>query len=245
MRVVAAPTVAAVPTVVIPVDAQGATESGQPVSSIMRIPTTAVRAVPPPPPAPAFTMPARLPDDRTPEQIGGKVAEVLWGYYGQQGIPGTPLTEAAAPAAPSPAYDDAYADSLLVEPAPCAPPAPPPPAVEPAPAPVVSEPPPPPFVPPPPAPAVSPVVAAAPRYQVFERKPQSIVAALAPEPVPVPVVDPVPEPVPDAATAASIPRPRLHVVQLGFVDGTTMDLAGDHPAAKALRAAAEALTLRG
>jgi hypothetical protein len=37
---------------------------------------------------------------------------------------------------------------------------------------------------------------------------------------------------------------RAHVVQLGFVDGSTMDLAGDHPAAKALRAAAIALTVR-
>jgi hypothetical protein len=154
-------------------------------------------------------MPARLPDDRTNQQIGGKVAEVLWGYYGQQGVSGTPLTEVAAPTVASQVYDDAYADTLLAAP---------PLETDVYPPPVFT----PPVITPPVTSVVrehAPVVAAAQRYQVFQR-------VRRPEPV------------------AIVPQQRAQVVQLGFIDGTTMDLAGDHPAAKALRAAADALTMR-
>ncbi len=146
---------------------------------------------PAPGPVPHVSVPQRLPDDRTTEQIGGKVAEVLWSYYGQQGPPSNPL--APEPALP-PVYDDSYLEAQFA-----APPA---------------------ELPPPPAPvadahlgAVTPVVAAessSPRYRVFDR----------------------------------VDVRRAHVVQLGFLDGSTLELASDDPAAKALRAAAAALTLR-
>ena len=156
-------------------------------------------------------MPSRLPDNRSAQQIGGKVAEVLWGYYGQQGAPGTPLTSAAVvPMAASPAYDDAYADTLLAEPtypldlfAP--------PAI----APVHTSP--------------APSLAAAPTAPVAPTAAFAVVPAA---------------PVMASAPAPALPPRPAHVVQLGFVDGSTMNLAGDHPAAKALRAAADALTLR-
>jgi hypothetical protein len=181
---------------------------------------------------PRFQMPSRLPDDRTNEQIGGKVAEVLWGYYGQQGVPGTPLTTSdVVPVATSPAYDDAYADTLLAQ----------------------SE------VPPKPA-LLDQLVARplqppsmAPRYQVFERLPTPVpmvpmteiaVPALPPLMTAPSALTPAPATAPAHVAAPVLPVQRPHVVQLGFVDGSTMDLAGDHPAAKALRAAAIALTLR-
>jgi hypothetical protein len=159
-------------------------------------------AAPLPPP------PARLPDDRTPEQIGDKVADVLWSYYAQQGTTGTPL---ASPTAAAPAYDDSYDDAYdaalfapgthfataqqeLVQP----------PAA---------------------ATVVTPAVAAPPRFRVYER-PRPVAAAAAPL-------------VPERRVA-----PDRRVVQLGFVDGSTLELLADDPAAKALRSAAAGLTLR-
>lgn len=192
------------------------------MSSVIR---TQSSPLPPLPPQPPFALPAppvapaRLPDeDRTAAQIGGKVAEVLWGYYGQQGVSGTPLTQAPAPIAPSPVYDDAYADTLIEER---------PPGVAPVAriTPVV---------------VPAPVRPAPPKFQVYERLRPAVAAAVMPitAPVPLPVAAPAP------AAAPMSPAQRPYVVQLGFVDGTTMDLSRDHPAAKALRAAADALTLR-
>jgi hypothetical protein len=55
-----------------------------------------------------------------------------------------------------------------------------------------------------------------------------------------PAAQPIAEPV--------VPEPRVpaarRVVQLGFVDGSTLELPGDDPAVRALRSAAAALTLR-
>lgn len=162
---------------------------------MLRTPSSAVPPAPPPPP---FVMPSRLPDNRTPEQIGGKVAEVLWGYYGQHAAAGTPLTSAVAPGAASPAYDDAYADTLLAEP-------------------LLAEP-------------------------LFAEPLIAGPAPVAPRHPPVVARPAFAAPAVQVAAAPVLPRP--HVVQLGFMDGTTLELAGDHPAAKALRAAADALTLR-
>jgi hypothetical protein len=213
----------------------------EPVAPPVAVPTVAPSA---------FEHVARLPDDRTSQQIGGKVAEVLWGYYGQQGSAGTALASPSAPGLAAEAYDDAYADTLLavpefsrVEPARIPPnhstpdPVPPAPASpspsQPAAAIPVAEP----VAVPVPMPAalsVAPpllhVANTVPRYQIFQR-PR---AAEAPA-VQVPAVTPEPP---------RVPEQRQHVVQLGFIDGTTLDLWRDHPAAKALRAAAEALTLR-
>ncbi|MEP7055576.1 MAG: hypothetical protein ABI912_10050 [Actinomycetota bacterium] len=182
-------------------------------------------------------MPTRLPDDRTTGQIGGKVAEVLWTHYASQGLTGTPLTPSAAQIATSPSYDDAYADTLF-ELAP--------PVVVAAPQPTFT-----PVLHRLGAPVVAPV-----RFQVFERlRPLPPAAAVVTsvvtttasvqlvhdEPAPMPVE---PEAEAAAVTVPPVPEKRFHVVQLGFLDGSTMDLAGDHPASKALRAAAAALTLR-
>lgn len=185
-------------------------------------------------------MPTRLPDDRTPGQIGDKVADVLWGYYGQQGIPGTPLTPATAQAAPSTVYDDAYADTLLAEPAAISAPVVSPVVAQPAPVAQVSL-----VI----APTL-PVVPATPRYQVFERirpfapkAPVHVLVPVAAPTLPVSVQAQVPARV-QAPVPAPLPVQRPHVVQLGFVDGTTVELPGEHPAAKALRSAAAALTMR-
>jgi hypothetical protein len=232
---------------------------------------------------------ARLPDDRTTEQIGEKVADVLWNYYGQQPAAPTPLVESPVAAA-TPTYDDTYDSALLDFPELATPPVQPvpwergfQPLLQPwpevpkvAPAavtPIVAAPPPaapptaaPPPVAPPPAP---------PRFRVFERvaAPAPTVLPVVTAPVAAPrvaaVVAPVapveqaaqspewaPEPTPVLvrSAVANVPVPamsRLAVlessqsgVQLGFVDGTTLDLPRDDPAAKALRAAADALTLR-
>jgi hypothetical protein len=71
---------------------------------------------------------------------------------------------------------------------------------------------------------------APPRFRVYER----------PHPAAQPVDQPIAEPV--------VPEPRVpaarRVVQLGFVDGSTLELPGDDPAVRALRSAAAALTLR-
>lgn len=236
------------------------------------VPTSPLRTPPPPPPptaapvllappvdAPVLPPTNRLPDDRTPEQIGNKVAEVLWGYYRANGIPGAAAAPAPAADGQSPAYDDAYADTLVHPPVqellPEAQP------VVPAMfTPIIIRP--------------VPATPVGPRFRIFERarpsQPLATVAVTAPVLLPpgpvaapaVPAPPPPPPPPPPAAAPAPVPVPvpapapaivpvpmdmpaqRQHVVQLGFMDGTTLDLAGDHPAAKALRAAADALTLR-
>ena len=208
-------------------------------------------------------MPARLPDDRTPEQIGGKVAEVLWNHFEQQGGGGTPLIQPAASVATQ-AYDDAYADTLLAEtvvaPAVVAP------AVVSAPATftqIVTRP--------------SVPERQRPKFQIYERFRVPIAPAMSvtiPVRLPAsapPVTAPQEATPPESASAeiaplldatiapveqppapagrhvqtalAVVPPPRINVVQLGFLDGSTVDLASDHPAAKALRAAALALTV--
>jgi hypothetical protein len=197
----------------------------------------------------------RLPDDRTTDQIGEKVAEVLWSYYGQQGVAGTPL---AAEAAPAPVYDDSsalahpavpvYAEPFIapfIAPVEVAEPVVPAEPIAPAPPVVV------PVVAPP---ATTGVVAAAAsdRFVLFERRrlspPPQAVPAVADIPQQfVPVDAPVwPEPSHALPVEAMVAEPvrREHAVQLGFLDGSTFDLAADDPAAKALRAAAQALTLR-
>jgi hypothetical protein len=237
----------------VPVVASPAAVSAAPAAPAMPpVPESTRPAAPP-----AFEHVPRLPDDRTSQQIGGKVAEVLWGYYGQQGGSGSPLAAPYAPGGVAQAYDDAYADTLLAAPdvptlapltlvervavapalplpIPVAPPVlPAEPPVLPAAPPVVTA----------PAPAVS-------RYQVFQRfraavpvPPPELPITVQQEP-PVAVVAPRPPVAIVAPKVASAPILRPYVVQLGFMDGTTMDLAGDEPAAKALRAAALALTLR-
>jgi hypothetical protein len=169
---------------------------GGALTAVLDLPAVAADAVPP----------ARLPDDRTMEQIGGKVADVLWSYYAPQGAPGTPVATTAAVA---PAYDDNYDDAY--DAAVFAPGS----QVEPAPqAPV------------PPAARLPSTAAARPRFRVYERR--------------RPAAQPIAEPV--------VPEPRVpaarRVVQLGFVDGSTLELPGDDPAVRALRSAAAALTLR-
>jgi hypothetical protein len=201
---------------------------------------TAVLDRPEPSAPPAETTPARLPDDRTMEQIGGKVADVLWSYYAQQGASVTPSASPAALAAYDDSYDDAYDAALFaaqshIESAPQEP-------VQPAAlraatreedpwAPVLQ-----------PAdlreaqrlaaattaapPVVTAAVPAPPRFRVYERR----------RSVSLPLAEPV---VPERRILAD-----RRVVQLGFMDGSTLELSGDDPAAKALRSAAAALTLR-
>jgi hypothetical protein len=215
--------------------------------------------------------PARLPDDRTTEQIGEKVADVLWSYYGQQPTESTPLAPSPVVTA-TPTYDDSYDSALLDLPELVPPLVQPPPPVQPLPwergfQPLLQ---PWPEVPTLAPAAVTPVVAppaAPPRFRVFERVAPSppavapVVTApvVAPPvvapPVAPPQVVPVVAPLRPALTAAAealaptasrlaVLEPRRSGVQLGFVDGTTLDLPLDDPAAKALRAAADALTLR-
>lgn len=233
------------------------------------------RLAAPPPVAPAVKPPARLPDDRTTDQIGEKVADVLWGYYGQQIAPSAPLA-ASTLATATPTYDDSYDSALLdfpdLAPPPVQPlpwerdfqpllqPWRPVPTVEPAAVTPVVAPPPAPPAPPqfrvfervaPRPPAVLPVVTA----PVAAPPAPPVIAPLAPVPVVAPAVAPVSAPVAPAAAAApeslapaasrlAVLEPCRSGVQLGFVDGTTLDLPRDDPAAKALRAAADALTLR-
>jgi len=184
-------------------------------------------------------MPARLPDDRTPEQIGGKVAEVLWNHFEQQGAPSAAVVPAVSSAATQ-AYDDAYADTLLADSR--------------APAPT--------------APAFTQIITRPaaperkrPQFQIYQRfrQPAAVPAmsvtapvrlplpvqqqAAPPEATPLPAARPQLATIPIDLKAAAVEPPRVNVVQLGFLDGSTVDLASDHPAAKALRAAALALTV--
>lgn len=233
----------------------------------------------------------RLSDARTSEEIGSKVAEVLWGYYGQQGVPGTSLTTSAPPEDVSPAYDDAYVDFVVDEPSPSQvndvpvaqvaerdeilaaevavealiPDVPVAPVVAPAAyadADVVR------LLT---APTLEPIFPSAltqlvwrqpvapppatPRYRVFERvrrpaETPAVTPSLTPSmhvtaPVRLPApAAPTPERTEQSADTPADPAPRGHVVQLGFLDGSTLELVDAHPAAKALRAAARALTLR-
>lgn len=232
-----------------------------PAPSVLELPVPAP-SVPALPPLP-MPLP-RLPDDRTTEQIGEKVADVLWSYYGQQPAARTALVPASPMGLQIETYDDDY-DSVLLDFPEFAPPAAPA-----APA------------------AVSTVVVVPqpPKFRVFERtrvllEPDEVAAlppvALITTPVAAPVLPvamPLASPVLPTAPPVTVPsdgvpataaaphgtrgtarktlsfgtaaavEPRRSGVQLGFIDGSTLDLPGDDPAAKALRAAADALTLR-